>query len=277
MKWDFFRVRKRRRICTMNVSLQTFYESSSNSPRLKLAQKIIRFAAQHQIDCICFPAGFFLFKTLPKAKSFLTPLIRIARRYHISFITGFDLTSILQLPRDPNSPKTAKTVKQQAMPSFLLSCNVENCKTSITHQRSSTSAHAAMRLVPDDIMLNPRIMDLGGCEFQIVHCGEVYDKRLFSPGMPKAAVVLGHKTMPRLARTLRTKSEKGYSLINSEHRIGRNGLLFCYDRGKNKSVQGSECFVGEDGTWAELAIWELGSRGQFKPISFPRVDEADNS
>jgi hypothetical protein len=227
---------------------------------------MIPWASSNQISCICLPAGFFLLKSLSEHQNLLSEMTRSAWEYGVSFILGMDKDKPI-LRRRPNSPAFLETVRKQAIPTYIYAYNALKDEVSISRQRSCTSTHSYLKLVPDEIMLTPRAMNFGELDFQIIHCGEVYDPRLFSPDMPKAGIVFGHKTMPRLSRSLRYKSMKGFSLINTEHRWQSGGMLFCYNDGDNLSVQSHNLIDSDaDGIWIDIALWRLCKDGRFVPV-----------
>lgn len=254
-----------KRIATMNVSVSGFRNPRNNRHRIQLALKILDFAKRNKIACLCFPSGFLITSKITKIDPLLVPITEKARQLRISFVLGVDLIGIFRLSPDANASDFLRIVTSQKVPCLLASYNHRTDDLQIARQRSCTGKHARQKLVPDDIMTTPRIMDFGKIKFQIIHCGEVYDSRLFSSAMPVAGIIFGHRTMPRLARTMRVRSEQGFSLLNSEHRTGRNGMLFCYDRGRNKSLHGSIC-IEHDDLWAEIAVWELTNRMRFHPV-----------
>ena len=260
-----------KRIMTMNVSVNGFRDTTTNPSRIQLAMQILYFAKTNQIDCICFPAGFLISRNITQIRSLLVPMTRVARKLQISFVLGIDGSGIMQLPIDANSPEFLRVVEKQKMPCFLFSFNAMTNKSSLIRQRSCTGEHARRKIVPDNIMTTPRTMDLGGASFQIIFCGEVYDRRLFAEAMPKAGVIFGHRTMPRLSKTMSACSRRGFSLVNSEHRSGLNGLLFCYDRGINKSKPCNGNIVVHDELWAEIAIWKLNAKGRFSRAHSHRI------
>ncbi len=200
---------------------------------------MIPWASANQISCLCFPAGFLLLNSLSESQKLLR--------------------------RRPNTPAFLEAVRKQILPAYLYAYNALTDTATTTYQRSCTPTHSYLKLIPDEL-LAPRVMRLGECEFQIIHCGEVYEPRLFSPGMPKAGIVFGHKSMPRLSRTLNTKSSKGFSLINTEHRWQSGGKLFCFTDGNNLSVKSQNLIDDDDGIWIDIALWRLCKSGHFTPI-----------
>lgn len=255
-----------KRIATMNVSATGFRCPKKNRPKITLALKILEFAHRNKISCLCFPSGYLTTSKIGQIPSLLVPITEKARQLRISFVLGVDLIGIFRLSSDANAPDFLEIVAKQKIPCLLASYNYRKHKLQITRQRSCTGEHVRRGLVPDNIMLPPRTVNFGNPHFQIIHCGEVYDSRLFSSRMPKAGVLFGHYTMPRLSRTMRTRSEQGFSLVNSEHRTGRGGKLFCYDRGINKTLHNCRIRIEHDDLWAEIAVWELTSTMRFRPI-----------
>ena len=251
-------------ICTTNIAIDTFYVTESNPDRLYFLEKMIPWASANQISCLCFPAGFLLLNSLSESQKLLSKVTRLAFENDVSFILGIDEDKPI-LRRRPNTPAFLEAVRKQILPAYLYAYNALTDTATTTYQRSCTPTHSYLKLVPDEL-LAPRIMRLGECEFQIIHCGEVYEPRLFSPGMPKAGIVFGHKSMPRLSRTLNTKSSKGFSLINTEHRWQSGGKLFCFTDGNNLSVKSQNLIDDDDGIWIDIALWRLCKSGHFTPI-----------
>lgn len=250
------------RVCTMNVSAARFRDPKNNPQRIRFAQKLLQLAKTKNVDCLCFPAGYLTTGKSTHISSFLAPLIRTARKLDVSFVLGIDLAKWFP---NPDSAEFIEVVRKGKIPCLLASFNATTNRLSLTRQRSGTSGHARRKLVSDEIMSVPRVMEFEAATTNVICCGEIYDRRLFSQAMPKAGMVFGHLAMARLSRTLRLCSEMGFSLINSEHRIGRSGLHFCYDRGKNNSVRGGFS-IEHDDLWAEIAVWELTDRMRFKPV-----------
>ncbi len=256
-----------KRIATMNVCGIGFRKPPQNPARLQLALKILDFAHRNKVSCICFPSGFLTTAKIDKIPPLLVPVTGKARELRIFFVLGVDLSSISRLSPNPNAPDFVETVLKQTMPCLLAAYDHRNNALTITRQRSATTEHVRRGLVSDEIMMNPRIMDLGSARFQIIGCGECYDDRIYSPGIPtKAGIIFGHFSMPRLSRTMRCRSEAGFSLVNSEHRTLRGGMLFCYDRGKNKTFHNCRKYVEHGDLWADLAVWELTERMRFHPV-----------
>jgi hypothetical protein len=253
------------KIATMNVSAAGFRCPKENRSRIALALKILEFAQRNKISCLCFPSGVLITSRISQITPLLVPITEKARKLRISLVLGVDLLGIFRLSSHANAPDFLDAVEKQKVPCLLASYNHRKHDLLVTRQRSCTGEHARRGLVPDDIMNTPRIMNLGGVCFQVIHCGEVYDSRLFSSGMPRAGVIFGHLTMPRLSRTMRIRSEQGFSLVNSEHRIGHGGKLFCHDRGMDKT-RGDGFVVEHNGLWAEMGVWELSDKMRFKPI-----------
>ncbi len=251
------------RIATMNVSAHRFRDPRHNPHRIQLAQNLLQLAQSENVDCLCFPAGFLTTCREAKVSALLEPLARTAWSLGVSFVLGVDLAR--NYP-DANSPGFMEIVRNGKMPYLLVAFDATTDRLSLTRQRSCTGEHARRKLIPDEIMTAPRMMTPGGACFQIIHCGEVYDRRLFAKDMPRAGVVFGHITMPRLMRTMGACSRRGFSLLNTEHRSGRNGLLFCFDRGIDRSRRGGVCADASEGLWAEMAVWELGSTGRFHAV-----------
>lgn len=254
----------RKRIATTNISAARFRDPKDNPNRIRFAQKLLESARQNNIDCLCLPSGYLAAKTPNDIKPAFSPLLRKAKQLQISFVIGSDIKSAFR-SRVPHA-----IVRQQQLPAFLVAFNCDNDITTITRQRSGSSLDYRLKLVPDSVMFRPRVMRLGDCEFQIVGCGEVYDRRLFSKGMPRAAIVFGHDTMPRLSISLQSRSSSGFSLVNTEHRIHQGGYLFCYDNGENRSVRDCDHFDGYDDLWADIAVWELDKQGSFRHTTFTK-------
>ncbi len=227
---------------------------------------MIIWASENNISCLCLPAGFFLLKSLSEHKKFLSDTTRLAFEHGVSFVLGIDEDRPI-LRRRPNSPAFLEAVRNQSIPSYLYIYNAMMDEVSISHQRSSTPTHAYLKLVPDGDMLSPRMLELGDCKLQLIHCGEMYDDRVFSSNMPKAGVVVGHKCMPRLTRSLRGKAKKGFSLINTEHRFQSGGMLFCFNNSDNMSVRSHNLIDDGDGIWIDIALWRLCKNGRLLPIS----------
>jgi hypothetical protein len=250
----------------MNVCAARFRDTRHNTARIRFAQELLSLSSSRNIDCLCFPSGYITTSKIDRIVPLLEPLTRTARKSRISFIMGIDLTAILNLSADANSPEFVEIVRKQKMPCLLASFNGETTRLSLTRQRSCTGEHARRKLVSNEIMRVPRIMTLGDVCFQIVHCGEVYDRRLFSKGMPKAGIIFGHYTMPRLSRTMSACSRMGFSLVNTEHRSDTGGLLFCFDRGASKIKHCDLHIDHGDDLWAEMAVWELNNAGRFRSV-----------
>ncbi len=226
---------------------------------------MIIWASEKNISCLCLPAGFFLLKSLSEHKKLLYDTTRRAFEHGVSVVLGIDEDKPI-LRRRPNSPAFLEAVRNQTIPSYLYAYNATTDEVSISHQRSSTPTHAYLKLVPDENMLSPRVLELGGYKLHLIHCGEMYDDRLFSPGMPKAGIVIGHKCMPRLTRSLKSKSRKGFSLINTEHRFQPGGMLFCFNDGDNMSRKSHNLIDDGDGIWIDIALWRLCKNGRFIPM-----------
>ncbi len=251
------------RVATMNVSSTYFREPRRNPQRIQFAQDLLRLAQSKNVDCLCFPAGYLTTCRAAKVTALLEPLTRTAWSLGVSFVLGIDLAC--HFP-DANSAEFMEIVRKGKMPCLLAAFDAARDLLSITRQRSCTSEQARRKLVPDEVITAPRMMDLGGACFQIIHCGEVYDRRLFGKDIPNAQIVFGHLGMVRLAVTLAACAQRGFSLINTEHRIGKNGILFCYDNGGiNKSRRGDIYAESDNGLWAEMAVWTLGRGGRFCP------------
>ena len=250
----------RRRILVSNVDATTFRKKRYNKSKIALAQTLLHFAHQAHIDLICLPSGYLITPNKSDIISLTKPILRLAKQYNIAITLGIDLTEITTFPDDPNSTRMLKAVTSGMMPCFMATYHTSLQKTILTNQRSCTPYQSTQRLAPDHIM-QPRTISLNGIAFQLIQCGEIYSNVLFNESAPKAGVVCGHWSMPRLSRTLAVKGALGYSLINSEHRSGENGLHFCNDRGQNKSVYNCRHFE-EGHIWANAAVWELTEKGR---------------
>lgn len=257
-----------------NININGFRDMTMNIPRRKAVLEWMRKLNGCGFNCLCLPAGYFVVKDEKEIRPLIRPILKLARRFRISFILGVDTSAILSFPEDPNSPKMLRAVRNHKMPCFLCAYSADRDKLEIHRQRSCTSAQARNKILSDEEMSEARFMPLGGSGFQIILCGEVYDERLFDEGRPRAAVVFGHVTMPRLARTLAAKSRLGFSIINTEHRTGRGGRLFCFDKGRERSVVARPCVIGDandKGPWIDMAVWELDKRGSFRPSKNPAI------
>lgn len=250
----------RRRILVTNVNAMTFRKKRYNKNKIDLARTLLHFAHHTCIDLVCLPAGYLITPNKSDIISLTKPILTLAKQYNIAITLGIDLTEITTFPDDPNSARMLKAVASGMMPCFMATYHPSLQKTILTNQISCTPYQSIRGLVPDNIM-QPRIISLNGIALQLIQCGEIYSKTLLSESSPKAGVICGHWSMPRLSRTMAVKGNLGYSLINTEHRSGKNGLHFCNDRGQNKNVYNCRHFE-EGQAWAGVTVWELTEKGR---------------
>ena len=152
------------------------------------------------------------------------------------------------------------------MPTFLVEFDAGTGTTSLIRQRSATNYQATAKILPDEIMV-PRTTEVNGVPVQWIFCGECYDRRLYTADTPKVGIIIGHWTMNRIARSMRLSSELGFTLLNAEHRTTRYGMSFCFRNGKDLSHRHERQIELNDGLWAELAVFEVGERGEVRNIS----------
>ena len=250
-------------VMTMNVNVEGFRERRDNKRRVAVAVQLIEAAAKAKIDCLCFPAGYLIAKNLRDIPRLDSPIIRRAKQLKISFIIGID-TQAINNPRitGADSPAMLRLVKEGNVPCFLSSYSAERGTLELYQQRTCTHYQAENRMAPASAMAERHLMHLGENSFQIILCGEIYDNRMLGEDAPKAGVVFGHTTMSRLSRTLRLKSRRGFSLINTEHRTGRGGMIFSFDNGYDMSVYSRPVKIADaDGLWIDAVVWTLDGRG----------------
>ena len=255
------------KIVTMNISASGFRDYRSNAERTEIATTFIQSAPYSNISAIFYPSGYLLAKTESEINPLVRPLIRQAKRSKVSFVLGVDLQEIKSYRyASPDFPAMLNAVKNGKIPCFLVVYDATIGKTSILRQRSASSYHAHSKMLPDNVMV-PHILDVAGVPVQIIFCGEIYDTRLLSGDAPKTAVILGHRTMTRLTQTMRGKSKRGFTLLNSEHRTGKYGMSFCFKRGEECGYYHKEQIEMVSGFWIELACWKIGARGGIRYIS----------
>ena len=256
--------RKRPKIMTMLISSEGFRQQKQNPSKISLALQILDHAKKSRINCVFLPAGFLITSDEHQIKPTLKPILNKAKASSISFILGLDLEEIKRF-RSSDGEKMLDAVSTQSIPCLLAHFDSTTGKTHIIRQRSCTSFQAHARML-SDVVMKPRILDVAGTRMNCITCGELYDSRLFQEMAPTTGIVLGHWTMPRLAKSLKSKGRQGFSLLHSEHRTGRGGLLLCTDRGIDKSIRPSSHIEGERGLWAELAAWEIADNGRINPV-----------
>ena len=256
--------RKRPKIMTMLISSEGFRQQKQNPAKISLALQIFDHAKKVNIDSVFLPAGFLITSDEHQIKPTLKPILNKAKASKTSFIIGIDLEEIKGF-RTSDGKKMLDAVSNQSIPCLLAHFDSANGKTHIIRQRSCTSFQAHQKMLSDAIM-QPRSLDIAGTKFNWIFCGELYEPRLFKKTAPAAGIVLGHWTMPRLSKSLKSKGRQGFSLVHSEHRTGRGGLLLCTDRGIDKSLRPSVHIEGDNGLWAELAAWEILDMGRMNPV-----------
>ena len=258
-------VEKRRpRILTTLVSSAFFRQQQQNPQKVSLAIKTLDLARQQQIDLIALPAGHLTVTTRAEVIPAVRPILRHAKKYGISVVVGVDLAEIRNY-RTTDSGKMLEAYCTFSIPLFLVVYDAATDKTEVYRQRSASSYHARLGVVPDGVM-QPRTIDICGSTVQIVFCGEVYEPRLFGEDAPPTAIIVGHATMPRLGRTFKAKGREGFSVIHSEHRVGRGGTLLCNDRGIDQGQLATLHIEGENDLWLEAAIWEVTDKGRIRPV-----------
>ncbi len=263
-------------VMTTNVSISGFRDRSCNERRIDAAIRLIQFARQNFIDCVCFPAGYLLAKNEAEIPYLLEPIIRQAQRQaKASFVIGVDTAAILNYPADLNSPKMLKAVRQGNMPCFLAAYshqqdtlqNHQQDALRIHRQRSATFWHVASKILPDNdrSIKEVRFMPLGTTGFGILACGEIFDRRMTprSEHGLSAAIAHFHTTYSRMSRTLSSVSKTGVSILVMQHMKGRGGLAPNWTYGINRSVYTKPCPLdfGRDGPWIDMALWELTEYG----------------
>jgi hypothetical protein len=251
-------------VMTMNVNVEGFRERRDNKRRIAVAIQLIEAAAKAKIDCVCFPAGYLIAKNLREIPIIDRPIVQRAKQLKISFIIGID-TQAINNPSitSADCPAMLRLVKEGNVPCFLTAYSAERGTLHLYQQRTCTHYQAENRMASEWLMEDRNTMHLGdGQSFQIILCGEIYDNRLLDEKAPKAGVIFGHTTMSRLSRTLRLKSQRGFSLINTEHRTGRGGLIFNFDRGYDMSVPSRPIRIADArGLWIDAVVWTLDGRG----------------
>jgi hypothetical protein len=100
----------------MNVCTTRFRDTRHNTARIRFAQELLQLASSKNITCLCFPSGYVTTSKIDRIVPLLEPLTRTARKSRISFIMGIDLTAILNLPVDANSPEFVEIVRKGKMP-----------------------------------------------------------------------------------------------------------------------------------------------------------------
>lgn len=251
------------RIMTTLVSSALFRQSQNNPAKTQLAIKTLELARQQKIDLLVLPAGFLTVTTRAEILPTIRPIIRLARKYDISIVVGVDLEEIKRF-RSSDSVRMIELVTLGQMPTFLCIFDAATGKTEVFRQRSATSRHGRLRLVPDEVM-TPKTLVLRGISTQVVVCGEMFDPRLFQETAPPTAIIITHTFIPRFSKSLKAKGRMGFSLVHSDHRIGHGGTLFCNDQGTDRS-QGATLHVeGERGLWLEAALWQLSDKGRIRP------------
>lgn len=251
------------RIMTTLASRIDFREPQNNPAKTKLAIKTLELARQQKIDLLVLPAGFVTIQKETEILPAVRPIIRLAKKYGISVVVGVDLSEIRSY-RAVDSGKMLEAYCTFSIPLFLVVYDAVTGKTQVYRQRSATSYHARLGVVPDGVM-QPRTIDICGSTVQIVFCGEVYDPRLFRETAPPTALIAAHTAMPRAGKTLRAKGRRGFSIISCEHRACCDGKHLCNDRGIDRSQQATLHIDGENGLWLEAATWHVTDKGRIRP------------
>ena len=254
---------RRPRIMTTLVSSAFFREPQNNPAKTDLAIKTLDLARQQKIALLVLPAGFLTVATRAEVMPAVRPILRLAKRHGISVVVGVDLAEIRSY-RTVDSGKMLEAYCTFSIPLFLVVYDAATNKTEVYRQRSATSYHARLGVVPDAVM-QPRILILQGVPIATCFCGELYEPRLFGKNAPPTAIIVGHTTMPRLGRTFKAKGREGFSVIHSEHRVGRGGTLLCNDLGIDRGQLATLHIEGENGLWLEVAIWEVTDKGRILP------------
>jgi hypothetical protein len=263
-------------VASMNVSIFGFRERSQNAYRINIAQRLVEMAGNNLVDLLAFPAGYLLARDESEIPKLIWPIIETAKKQKISFTLGVDTQAILH-PKynQANAPAMHKLVAEYKVPCHIACYSREIGSLTLHRQRSCTNYQAERRMAPMEAIAENCIMKVAGFAYSHIHCGELYHLDLFTrgPQYPKAKIIYGHSTMTRLPRSLLSRSLRGFSLINSEHRQCQGGMLYNYSDGENKSIYAKPCFVDRsNGFFVDMAIWKLGKQGFYSPSFISKGD-----
>lgn len=245
------------KIATCTVSYEGYSEISGNESRLKLIEETISKKELKNVGLVAFPGGFLCAENIELAKVLGERVKSLAEQYRVHIVLGVDLKE------KSTQENHDLLVKEYSLPWFAIIASPNKKEIYLWRQRSVNSKNQVSE--NNDIYNEKRTLKIGSVKFEILMCGEIFNKKIKSSILERGIDVvidLAHTGKGfRVTFSMKFLAENGVQSFCSVHVQKRKAMKHGYIP-KNKSGFGKvstrePSLVVGSSPRVEVVVWSV--------------------